>query len=103
VSDADEFVKDVSDGCTVNVRVQPGAKRDAVIGIHANAVKVTLSAPPLDGKANEALIAFIAERLRLPRARVALVTGAASRSKMLRITGKSAAEVKAALFPVELA
>ena len=101
MSDAGEFVRDVADGCTVSVRVQPGAKRDAVVGLHGGAVKVALCAPPVDGKANEALIAFVAEKMGLPRARVALVAGAASRSKVLRITGKSAAEVKASLFPVE--
>ena len=100
MSETDEFVRDVADGCTVSVRVQPGAKRDAVLGLHGDAVKIALSAPPVDGRANEALIAFVAERVGLPRARVSLVAGAASRSKVLRITGKSAAEVRAALSPV---
>lgn len=99
VSDEGEFVRDVADGCTVSVRVQPGAKRDAVVGLHAGAVKIALSAPPVDGRANEALIAFVAERVGLPRARVSLVAGASSRSKVLRITGRSAAEVRAALLP----
>jgi uncharacterized protein (TIGR00251 family) len=101
VSEAGEFVRDVADGCTVSVRVQPGAKRDAVTGLHGDALKVALSAPPVDGKANEALIAFVAERVGLPRARVSLVAGMTSRSKVLRVTGKSADEVKAALLPVE--
>ena len=92
-----EFVRDVADGCTVSVRVQPGAKRDAVLGLHGGAVKIALSAPPVDGRANEALIAFVAGRVGLPRARVSLVSGMSNRSKVLRVTGKSAAEVKAAL------
>jgi uncharacterized protein (TIGR00251 family) len=99
MSDAVEFVRDVSDGCTLSVRVHPGAKSDTVTGLHAGAVKIALKAPPVDGRANEALIAFVAERLQLPRSRVALVAGASSRSKTLRITGKSAAEVGAALSP----
>jgi hypothetical protein len=72
-----------------------------VTGIHAGAVKIALTAPPVDGKANEALIAFFAQALHLPRSRIALIAGAVSRTKTLRITGKSAAEVAAALFPVE--
>ena len=100
MSDAGEFVRDVADGCTVSVRVQPGAKKSAVIGLHGGAVKIALSAPPVDGKANEALIAFVAEKVGLPRARVSLVSGAASRSKALRVTGRSADEVRAALLPV---
>jgi uncharacterized protein (TIGR00251 family) len=95
------FAKDVTDGCTLAVRVHPGARKNNVTGVHADTLKIALTAPPVDGKANEALIAFLADTLRLPRARVALVSGLTSRAKMLRITGKSAAEVAAALFPIE--
>jgi uncharacterized protein (TIGR00251 family) len=103
MSDVDEFVRDVADGCTVSVRVQPGAKKSAVLGLHGGAVKIALSAPPVDGKANDALIAFVAEKVGLPRARVSLVSGAANRSKVVRVTGRSAAEVRAALLPEDLA
>ena len=95
----EEFARDVADGCTVSVRVQPGAKRDAVIGLYADAIKIALNAPPVDGRANDALLVFLAEELGLPRSRVALVAGASSRSKVVRVTGKSAAEVQAALLP----
>jgi|ERR1700733_9029355 uncharacterized protein len=100
-STASSFAKDVADGCTLAVRVHPGARKNAVTGVHADAVKIALTAPPVDGKANEALIAFLAETLHLPRARVSLVAGATSHAKTVRITGKSAAEVAAALFPAE--
>jgi uncharacterized protein len=100
-STAAGFAKNVADGCTLAVRVRPGARKNNVTGIHADAVKIALTAPPVDGKANEALIAFLAETLHLPRARVSLVAGATSRAKTVRITGKSAAEVAAALFPAE--
>jgi hypothetical protein len=96
------FTKDVADGCTLSVRVHPGARKNGVTGIHAEAVKIALTTPPVDGKANEALIAFLAQALRLPRARIALVAGLTSRAKTLRITGKSAAEVAAALFPAQI-
>jgi uncharacterized protein (TIGR00251 family) len=95
------FAKDVVDGCTLSVRVHPGARKNSVTGVHADALKIALTAPPVDGKANEALIAFIAEALHLPRARVSLVAGATSRAKTVRITGKSAAEVAAVLSPLE--
>jgi uncharacterized protein len=96
------FAKDVADGCTLAVRVHPGARSNGVTGVHADAVKIALTAPPVDGKANEALIAFLADALRLPRARIAIAAGLTSRTKMVRITGKSAAEVATALFPVEI-
>jgi uncharacterized protein (TIGR00251 family) len=99
MSAANDFVRDAPDGCTITVRVQPGAKRDAVIGLHGEAVKIALNAPPIEGRANEALIEFVAEKLNLHRTRVALIAGTTSRSKVLRVTGKSAAEVRAALLP----
>ena len=89
--------RDVADGCTLAVRVHPGAKRNAIGGMHAAALKVSISAPANDGRANGALIAFVAEWLEIPRARVSLVAGATNRSKTLRIQGKSAAEIQAAL------
>lgn len=95
------FVHDIEDGCTLSVRVHPGARKNNVAGLHAGAVKISIAAPPADGRANEALIAFLAELLRVPQARISIVGGAASRGKLLRITGKSAAEVEAALFHVE--
>ena len=96
------FAKDIADGCTLSVRLHPGARKNGVTGVQADALKIALTAPPVDGKANEALIAFLADALHLPRARVALVAGATSRAKIVRITGKSAAEVTAALLPVEI-
>jgi uncharacterized protein (TIGR00251 family) len=94
-------LRDAPDGCTLSVRVHPGAHTDAVTGIHNGALKISLTAPSADGRANEALIAFLAEQLRIPRARVTLLTGATSRTKTLRITGKSATEAHAALSPIQ--
>ncbi len=98
--EAPSFAQDVADGCNIVVKVHPGARKNGVTGVHAGAVKISLTTPPTDGRANEALIALLAELLRVPRGRISLVSGATNRSKMLRITGKSAAEVQAALFPI---
>lgn len=102
IEDFSPFAQDVGDGCTLSVRVRPGARKNDIAGIHAGAVKISLTPPPVDGRANEALIEFVADLLRVPRASIAIVSGASSRMKLLRITGKSAAEVEAALFPIEL-
>jgi uncharacterized protein (TIGR00251 family) len=83
------------------VRLHPGARKNGVTGVHADALKIALTAQPVDGKANEALIEFLAETLRLPRARIAIVAGLTSRAKTLRITGKSADEVVTALSPAK--
>jgi uncharacterized protein len=96
------FAHDVADGCTLAVRVHPRARKNAITGTHTGAIKISLTTPPTDGRANEALIALLAELLRLPKARITLLTGATSRSKLLRITGKGATEVTAALFPAEI-
>lgn len=93
------FTNETPDGCTLSVRIHPGARKNAITGTHDNSLKISLTAPPIDGRANEALIAFLAEALRLPKPRITLITGQTSRTKLLRITGKSAADVQAALDP----
>ncbi len=90
-------LRDTPNGCTLPVRVHPGAKRNEITGTHDGAVKISLTTPPTDGRANDALIAFLAAHLKVPRASIALLTGATSRSKTLRIAGKSAAQIQAAL------
>jgi len=92
-------ITDSSDGCVLSVRAHPGARRNAITGIHDGALKISLTTPPTDGRANEALIAFLAEKLKLPRARISLVSGPTNRSKAFRITGLNAEEVRTLLSP----
>jgi len=99
MNDTTQFARDIPDGCTLSIRVQPGARKDIVLGLYADVLKIALSTPPIEGRANEALIAFIAAKLSLPKSRVALLSGPTSRSKVLRVTGRSAGQVKAALLP----
>jgi uncharacterized protein (TIGR00251 family) len=106
LSSASTFTGPTPDGCTLQVRVHPGARKNAITAIHPAptagepaALKISLTTPPIDGRANAALIAFLSDQLRLPKSRIAILTGETSRSKTLRITGKSAAEVQAALDP----
>lgn len=78
-------------GClTIRLHIQPGAKKTEITGLHGEALKIRLAAPPVDGKANTALVAFLAKQLGVPKAQVELVGGAASREKRLRINGASA-------------
>jgi len=95
------FCTDKPGGCVLALRVHPGARRNAVTGTHDNALKISLTTPPTDGRANEALIRFLADLLGVPKASIALLSGAASRSKSVAIVGLSAAEVEAMLDPVE--
>lgn len=96
----DLTLRDTPDGCILPARVHTGARKNGITGVHDGALKISLTTPPTDGRANEALIAFLAEILRVPRARITLLTGATSRSKTLRIAAKSAAEILAALSVV---
>jgi hypothetical protein len=73
----------------LSLHVQPGARKSEIVGLHGEALKIRLAAPPVDGKANACLIEFLAERLNVPRAQVVLVSGAASRLKRLRVAGVS--------------
>lgn len=92
------MIRPATNGCILSVRVHPGAKRDAITGTHAGALKISLTSPPTDGRANTALIAFLAEHLNIPRASIELLAGHASRSKTLRLTGITAAEAEARLL-----
>jgi hypothetical protein len=92
------ILRPTSGGCILSVRVHPGAKRNAITGTHADALKISLTTPPTDGRANVALIAFLAERLNIPRLSIELLTGHTSRSKTLRLTGITAAEAQARLL-----
>ena len=91
--------RDIPGGCTLSVRVHPAARQNAITGVHDGALKVSLTTPPTDGRANQALIAFLAGELRIPRARITLLTGGTSRSKTLSIAGLSAAQLLTALAP----
>jgi uncharacterized protein (TIGR00251 family) len=74
-------------GWTLAVHVQPGARRSEVAGRHGDRLKIRVAAPALDGRANDALVAFIADRLRVPKARIALVKGERSRDKLFAVSG----------------
>lgn len=86
-------------GVRLTVHVQPGASRTEVAGTHGDAIKVRLAAPPVDGRANEALLRFLADRLEVPLRGVTVVRGVASRSKIVDIDGVTTAEVSRLLFP----
>jgi uncharacterized protein len=76
------------------LRVSPGATRSAVVGRHGRAWKLRVAAPPVDGRANLALEAFLATTLGVGRDRLNVVTGASSRDKVVEVTGRGAEEVE---------
>ena len=82
------------DGVRFTVRVQPRASRNEVAGAHGEALKVRLTSPPVDGAANVTLVAFLATTLDVPRRAVRIVSGEASRTKVVEVEGIAPAEVE---------
>ncbi len=74
---------------TLTLHVQPGAKRTEVTGLHGEALKIRLAAPPIEGRANEALLKFIAESFDVPLRQVELKQGGQSRHKVVAVTGSA--------------
>jgi len=91
-------VRDSAQGASFAVKVHPRAKKTAITGRFGEgadaAVKVALCAPPVEGRANEALIEFLAELCSVPRSAVSVLSGAQSRNKVIRIAGRTAAEIQ---------
>ena len=81
-------------GVRFGVRVQPRASRDAVLGVMDGALRVALTAPPVDGEANAALVAFLAKKLGVSRRDVVIVQGETGRSKVIEVRGATVAAVR---------
>jgi uncharacterized protein len=87
-------IQDTSDGATFVVKVHPRGKRNAITGAMGDAVKISLTAPPLDGRANQACIEFVSDFLKVARSSVTIASGESSRRKVVRVAGLSAAELR---------
>ena len=81
------------DGVTLRLHIQPGAKKTEVAGLHGEALKIRLAAPPVDGKANACLIAFLAKQFGVAKAAISLVSGETSRAKRVHVSGVDPASV----------
>lgn len=90
-------IRVVPGGVQLTLHVQPGASTTTLAGRHGDAIKVRLAAPPIEGRANEALVAFVAACAELPGSAVSLVRGAHSRRKVVEVRGLTALRA-AALF-----
>jgi hypothetical protein len=88
------------DVITLTLHVQPGAKRSGIAGLHGEALKLRLAAPPIEGRANEALLKFIAELFGVPLRQVELRQGGQSRHKVVAVSG-SATDPESLLKPAD--
>jgi uncharacterized protein (TIGR00251 family) len=94
-----DWLQPRGDGVVLSLHIQPGAKKTEIAGLHGDALKIRLAAPPVDGKANEALLAFVAKQLGVAKSRVELVSGQTSRAKRVAVVGVDAAEITQKLLP----
>lgn len=90
-------VQETPEGCVFSVHVAPGSGQDAVVGLYGDALRIRLKAPPVEGRANEALRAFLAARLGVPVRAVEILSGHTSRHKVVRVAGVAAEQVRALL------
>jgi len=88
------YLHETDDGVILRIKVQPRASRDEVVGVQGDALKVRITAPPVEGAANTHLLTVLAKQLGIPRGRLELRTGSTSRLKSITIQGISAAEVR---------
>ena len=82
---------------TLSLRIQPRASKNELVTMVSGKLKIRLTAPPVDGAANEALVKFLADSLSIPKSHVEIVSGHTSREKVVRISGISGAEVRRVL------
>jgi uncharacterized protein (TIGR00251 family) len=87
-------VHGTSGGVTFAVKVHPRARKNAITGELGTALKLSLTSPPVDGRANEACIEFLANLLKVPRSSVTIASGQTSRQKVIRVSRLSAEELR---------
>ena len=87
-------LRETSAGVSFAVRVQPRARKNAITGVMGDSLKLALTAPPVEGKANEACIEFFAKLLKVPRSSVSIAAGQTSRNKVIRVAGLSVQQVR---------
>ena len=87
-------IHDSLDGATLAINVHPRARKNAITGELGDALKLSLTAPPVEGRANEACIEFLANLLKVPRSSITIASGQSSRRKVIRVSGVSAHEVQ---------
>jgi uncharacterized protein (TIGR00251 family) len=88
-----EWIRETAKGLLLPVRAVPRASKNEIQGVHGDALKVRLQAPPVEGKANQALIRFLSDALDIPRAQLSIASGETGRNKAVLITGLSKIEL----------
>jgi uncharacterized protein len=88
-----DWIRETTKGLLLPVRAVPRASKNEIQGVHGDALKIRLQAPPVEGKANAALIRFLSETLDIPRSQLSIASGETGRNKAVLITGVSRTEL----------
>ena len=86
-------VRDTKGGLVFKVQLQPRASRNQIVGLQGEALKIKLTAPPVDGKANKALVDFLAKKLRVSKSQLQIISGQTSREKQIEATGTTKEDI----------
>jgi len=87
------FIKESADGILLSIKLQPRSSANQIVGQHGELLKIKITAPPVDSAANEALVAFLAKRLDVPKGNIELVRGQTSRQKTILIRLMTAPQI----------
>jgi len=87
-------VHETAEGVTFAVKLQPRARRDAIVGELGGALKLSLTAPPVEGRANQACVEFLSLALQVAKSAVLIVSGETNRRKLIRVNGITAAQLR---------
>jgi uncharacterized protein (TIGR00251 family) len=86
-------MRETPKGIVISVKIQPGASREECVGLQAEALKIRVTAPPVDSAANKALIKFLSKKIRIPKSHVAIIKGGTSRHKQILLAGLKPADL----------
>ncbi len=90
----EKAIQETESGVSVTCWVQPRASKNKVVGLHGDAVKIAITAPPVDGKANAAIVKFMSKLLGVGKSSIEIASGQNGRNKIIKITGVSLTEFK---------
>lgn len=97
---AQTAIRATTKGVSLSLTIVTRSGRDEIVGLEGDAIKIRLKAPPVDGKANDALVDLLSKSLRVSRSAIEIVTGASSHHKIVYVTGISLPEAQQRLLPV---
>lgn len=96
-----DAIQQTPTGVSIRIYVAPQSSANKVVGVHNGAIKVALTAPPVEGAANKALVEFLAKLLGVPRSGVGIIAGETSRQKIVQVRGIEVGKVQSKLLACE--